>query len=236
MPQPPLISVRGEAVLEVWPEIARIEISIAAAGPDRAGTLKLLRERAAAVEKILASFPTAIDQSEATGMRIGPHLIGPQLISRVPRERASGYHGAIHHVVAVTGFDQLGELMAQLTDQDLTEVGGPWWELRPGSPVFREARAAAARDAVRRARDYASALGSELTGLVELADARLQPEARSQAEQRGGIAAARLPQRTRAEVPEDPAFDLTPARQTVRATVEARFTISPPDLAVVETG
>jgi len=29
-------------------------------------------------------------------------------------------------------------------------------------------------------------------------------------------------------------FDLAPVRQTVRATVEARFTISEPDLAAVD--
>jgi uncharacterized protein YggE len=229
MPQHPLVSVRGEAVLEVEPEVARIDVSVAATGADRPGTVQLLRERAAAVDKILASFPDAIDKSETTGMRIGPQLSG-----RAPRERESGYHGAVHHVIAVTGFDQLGELMAQLADQDLTEVGGPWWELRSDSPVYRDARMAAVRDAVRRARDYASALGSELAGLVELADARLASEARGQAEPRGGIAASRLPQRSPAAALPEPSFDLTPARQTVRATVEARFTISQPDLAAVQ--
>jgi uncharacterized protein YggE len=229
MPQNPLLSVRGEAVLEVEPEIARIEVSVAARGADRVSTLKLLRERAAAVDKILASFPDAIEKSETSGIRIGP-----QLSHQASRERVAGYHGAIHQVIAVTGFDQLGELMAQLADQDLTEVGGPWWELRPDSPVYREARAAAARDSVRRARDYASALGSDLAGLVELADARLLAEARAAAEPRAGIAAARLPQRAPAVIPEELGFDLTPARQTVRATVEARFTISPPDLAAVQ--
>jgi uncharacterized protein YggE len=229
MPQLPLLAVRGEIVLDVEPEIARIEVSVAATGADRAGTLQLLRERAAAVEKILASFPDAIDKSETSGVRIGP-----QLSSRAPRERVSGYHGAIHHAITVTGFDRLGELMAQLADQDLTEVGGPWWELRPGSQVYRDARVAAARDAVRRARDYATALGSELAGLVELADARLLSEARGHAESRAATA-PRLPQRASLAVADEPAFDLTPARQTVRATVEARFTISQPDLAGVAT-
>ena len=232
MPQHPLVSVRGEAVLEVEPEVARIDVSVAATGADRPGTVQLLRERAAAVDKILASFPDAIDKSETTGMRVGPQLGG-----RAPREQESGYHGAVHHVIAVTSFDQLGELMAQLADQDLTEVGGPWWELRSDSPVYRDARMAAVRDAVRRARDYACALGSELAGLVELADARLASEARGQAEPRGGIAAAgRLPQRSPAATMPEPSFGLTPARQTVRAAVEARFTISQPDLAAVLAG
>lgn len=230
MQHQPLLSVRGEVVREVEPEIARIEVSVAATGSDRAGMLLLLRERVAAVEKILASFPEAIDKSETSGMRVGP-----QLASRAPRDGASGYHGAIHYAVTVTGFDRLGELMAQLADQELTEVGGPWWELRPDSTVYRDVRVAAAQDSVRRARDYASALGSDLTGLVELTDARLLSEARGQAEPRSIASAGRLPQRNRAAASEEAAFDLTPARQTIRATVEARFTISQPDLAGVGT-
>jgi uncharacterized protein len=230
MSQLPLVAVRGEVVLEVEPEIARIEVSVAATGADRAETLQLLRERAAAVDKILASFPDTIDKSQNSGVRIGP-----QLVRAAPRERVSGYHGAIHHAITVTGFDRLGELMGQLADQDLTEVGGPWWELRPGSPVYREARVAAARDAVCRARDYATAFGSELAGLVELADARLLSEPRGQSEPRAVVPAARLPQRAPAVATAESAFDLTPARQTVRATVEAKFTISQPDLAGVPT-
>jgi uncharacterized protein YggE len=225
----PVLAVRGEAVVEVEPEIARIEVSVAARDTDRARTLQLLAERTAAVEKVLKSFPDDIEKSESSAIRISP-----QLTSRAARERDSGYLGAMHHAIIVTGFDRLGELMAQLADEELTEVGGPWWELRPGSPVYRDARVAAARDAVRRARDYAGALGSELTGLVELADARLLSEIRGQAEPTANFP-ARLPQRTRAVVPEELAIDLTPARQTVRATVEARFTISKPDLASVDT-
>jgi uncharacterized protein YggE len=226
MPSDPLLSVRGEAVLEVEPEIARVEVSVAAVGADRADTLRQLRERVAAVEKILNSFPGAIDRTEVSGARVGPRL------GRGQRDGDGGYHGAVHHVLTVSGFDQLGELMAQLSDQDLTEVGGPWWELRPDSPVHRAARVAATRDAVRRGRDYAAALGSDLAGLVELADTRMLAEPRGQAEPRAGIAAARLPQRSRSGVPE-PAFELVPARQLVRASVEARFTITEPDLAAL---
>jgi uncharacterized protein YggE len=123
--------------------------------------------------------------------------------------------------------------MVQLADQELTEVGGPWWELRPGSPVYRDARAAAARDAVRRARDYAGALGSKLVGMVDMVDTRLMAETRGQGEQGAGFP-ARLPQRTRAAPPKE--FDLAPVKQAVRAAVEARFTISQPDLAAVDDG
>jgi uncharacterized protein YggE len=228
MPQQPMLAVQGEAVLEVDPEIARIEVSVAAVDRDRAKTLQLLNDRAVAVDKVLASFPDVIEKTETSGVRVSPQLAG-----RVARDRISGYHGAVYHAITISGFDRLGELMAQLADLDQAEVGGPWWELRPGGRVYGRVRVAAVKDAVRRARDYAEALGSDLTGLVELADARLLSASRGQTEAQV-MSPARLPHRVRAAAPEEFSFDLVPAKQVVRATVEARFTIGEPDLAAVD--
>lgn len=228
MPQAPTLAVRGEAVLEVPPEVARIDVSVAAGEKDEATTVRLLSERAAAVDKILASFPDAIEKTDTSGVRVSPRVA-----SSTMRPGEAGYRGAVYHAILVTGFDRLGELMAELAEQEQTEVGGPWWELRPGSPVYGRVRVAAVRDAVRRARDYSAAVGSELTGLVELADARLLSDFRGQPES-VTHPSARLPHRVRAAAPGEFA-DLVPAKQVVRATVEARFTIAPPDLAQVTT-
>jgi len=229
MQEQPMIAVRGEIVLEVEPEIARLEVSIVARDTKRARAMQLLADRASAVEKILASFPDVIEMIETPGSRVSPQL------SNRPPDRVAGYLGVLRQNIAVTGFDRIGELMAQLAGQEHAEVGGPWWELRPDSPVYRQARVAATGDAVRRARDYASALGSDLLSLVELADARLLSDGAGQGEH-GPRLAARLPQRTRVAAPEEFAFDLAPVKQTVRATVEARFRISQPDLGAVAAG
>jgi uncharacterized protein len=230
MAQHPVLAVKGEAVVEVAPEIARIEVSVAAVDSHQAKTLQMLNERAAAVDKVLASFSDVIEKTETSGFRVSP-----QLSRRIGRGQASSYHGAVYHVVTVAGFDRLGELMARLAEQDQIEVGGPWWELRPGSPAYGQVRVMAVRDAVRRARDYAAALGSELVTLIELADARLLSDSRGQPELKAQLAAG-LPHRVRAAVPEEFSIDLVPEKQVVRATVEARFTMGEPDLASVETG
>jgi uncharacterized protein len=230
MAQHPVLAVRGEAVLEVDPEIARIEVSVGAVGSHQAKTLQLLNERAAAVEKVLASFSDVIEKAETSGFRVSP-----QLTRRVGRGQAPNYHGAVYHVITVADFDRLGELMARLAEQDEIEVGGPWWELRPGSSVYGQVRIMAVRDAVRRARDYAAALGSELASLLELADARLLSDSRGQPELKAHLAAG-LPHRVRAAAPEEFSIDLVPEKQVVRATVEARVTISEPDLAAVDVG
>jgi uncharacterized protein YggE len=230
MQEQPLIAVRGEIVLEVEPEIARLEVSTVARDADRARAMQLLDDRNATVDKILASFPDVIDRVENSGLRVSPQLSNSKAPSQV-----EAYRGVVRQTIAVTGFDRIGELMTQLAGQEMTDVGGPWWELRPGSPVYRQARVAAVADAVRRARDYAGALGSELLGLVELADARLLSDGAAQGEHIPRFT-SRLPQRTRVASPEEFTFDLTPAKQTVRATVEARFRISNPDLAEVGAG
>ena len=52
MPEQPLISVRGEAVVKVEPEIARLEVSVVSRDADRAAALHLLEER---VETVLST-------------------------------------------------------------------------------------------------------------------------------------------------------------------------------------
>jgi uncharacterized protein len=235
MSQAPLVAVRGEAVLEVPAEVARIDVSVAASERDEATTLQLLNERAVAVDKILAGFPDAIERTESSGVRVTPRLPSRVTNASDAGYHSAGYHGAVYHAITVTRFDRLGDLMAQLADQDQIELGGPWWELRAASPVYHQVRVAAVRDAVRRARDYAAALGTELAGLVELADARLLTDSRGQADALTPPS-SRLPHRVRAAAPEEFGFDLVPAKQVVRASVEARFTLIQPDLALVDAG
>ncbi len=222
----PVVAVRGEISHEVEPEIARIEVSVAATALVRSDARRMLTERGAIVDRILGEFAEVIEKTESSGPRLNP-----QLPARPGNEQPAGYHGVIHYAVTVTGFERLGELMAELSKPEMTEVGGPWWNLRPDSPVYREARIAAVSDAIQRARDYAAAVGSQLAGLIELADAHLLSEARSPAEPRPlSASSARLPHRPRATPQDEPVFDLSPARQQVRATIEARFVISEPDL------
>jgi hypothetical protein len=76
-------------------------------------------------------------------------------------------------------------------------------------------------------------LGSEVTRLVELADSELLSDA-------GGAVpmalagSTRSLRRAQAVGPEELTIDLEPAKQVVRAAVEARFRISEPNLATLE--
>ncbi|MHC3468679.1 SIMPL domain-containing protein [Streptomyces sp. 7R007] len=221
-PEAPRIAVRGEARLEVDPEIARIGVTVASRGKDRRTALDDLTRRNAAVLDLVKSYGEAVEHLET-----GAFSISPELRERGRGERIHAYHGRVHLTAELTDFTALGELTTRLADLDLTRVDGPWWALRPDSPAHRQARQQAVREAVQRAREYAEALGTTLAALVELADIGAE-NARPLAPAAPG---ARM--RSMAAGAEDTAaapLDLEPQRQRVYAQVNARFTMRPPTL------
>ncbi|GAA3757433.1 hypothetical protein GCM10022225_48360 [Plantactinospora mayteni] len=210
--------VRGEVVREVPPEIARFSVTVAARDKNRPAALSRLAERSEAVRALVDGYGDAIDRRETGDLWVRPEL-------KRSGEKVTGYAGSATTIVTVTDFGILGELMLRLADQDQTTVAGPWWELRPNSPVHREARQAAVAEAITRAREYADALGAEVTALLHLSDAGLtaqQPMMMTRAAHTMGYRAA-------GGAP--PELELDPQVQTVQATIEAGFAISPPRLA-----
>ncbi|MCI3270451.1 SIMPL domain-containing protein [Streptomyces cylindrosporus] len=221
-PDAPRIAVRGEARLEVDPEIARIGITVASRGKDRRAALDDLTRRNTTALDLVKSYGDVVERLET-----GAFSISPELKDKGRGERVHAYHGRVHITAELTDFTTLGELTTRLADLDLTRVDGPWWALRPDSPAHRQARQQAVKEAVQRAREYAEALGTSLAALVELADigaenAQPYPPApgRMRSMAYGGAA-------------EDTAaapLDLEPQRQHVYAAVNARFTMAPPTL------
>nr|MDT0661695.1 SIMPL domain-containing protein [Micromonospora sp. DSM 115978] len=211
----PIVAVRGEVIREVPPEIARFSVTVTARHGDRRTTLARLAERSETIRGLLDGYGEAIERRDTSALSVRPELKGS-------RERVAAYHGSVTTSVTVADFDVLGELMLRLADQDQTSVSGPWWALRPGSPVHRDARRDAIAEAVGRAREYAGALGARVTALVELADTGVaaQPVTMTRMSYALGARDAGQP----------PELDLDPQPQTVHASVEARFTISEPEL------
>lgn len=213
-----LLSVRGEATLEIPPEIVQLVITFAARDRNRARVLERLSKRNEQCLALLKSYGDAVERIETSNVAVHPEL---RCLS--PKEKLRAYQGVVRVKVTITGFEVLGDLIAHVSDQDMTALEGPWWKLRHDSPVHRRVRQDAARDAVVRAREYAEAVGARLLGLIELADEGLTTEA---------PAAHAIPTgnraRARNQVSEPAPIDIEPQAQVVRARVEARFTISAP--------
>ncbi|CAM5624679.1 SIMPL domain-containing protein [Streptomyces aurantiogriseus] len=221
-PDAPLLAVRGETTLEVDPEIARLGITVTARGRDRRTTLDDLTRRNATVLDLVKSYGDAVEN-----LSTGAVSITPELTHRGRGEHVRTYHGNVHLTADLTDFTALGELTTRLADLDLTRVDGPWWELRPDSPVHRQARRQAVRAAVQRAHEYAEALGATVAALLELTDTGTQgPRPRAAFDRRAvrmSVAAAETE-----AAPE--ALDLEPRRLRVQAEVSAVFTMVPPRL------
>jgi uncharacterized protein len=217
MEQAPVISVRGEAWLEVDPEIAVVTVTVQARDRDRRAVLDRLAGRNREVLDLLRTYGDAVEKLES-----GPVSAYPEVKQK---ERSARYVGQARVQATVRDFTVLGDLVAKLADLDMVSVAGPWWSLRPDSPVRRQARIAAARDATQRAQEYAAAFGGRLGELLEAADTGLlsgPDRAVAAAPSRAMLA------RGRVVSDEPPQLDLEPVRQSVTANVDARFTMLPP--------
>ncbi|MFE2932456.1 SIMPL domain-containing protein [Streptomyces sp. NPDC059278] len=222
-PEHPRVAVRGEARLEVDPETARIGITVTARGKNRRNALEDLTRRNDHVLELARSYGQAVEKLET-----GAFSITPELTQKGRNEQIHAYHGRVHITAVLNDFTALGEFTTRIADLEMTRVNGPWWGLRPDSPAHATARRQAVHEAVQRAREYAEALGAQLTALVELADLGAEntapPVPAAPGAMRGRAAFA-------GAAPEPaPALDLEPQRQTVYAQVNARFIMSPPKL------
>ncbi|MEU8948505.1 SIMPL domain-containing protein [Streptomyces sp. NPDC048489] len=221
-PAAPRIAVRGEAHLEVDPEIARIGVTLTARGTDRRTALTDLTHRNTTALDLIKSYGEAV-----THIETGAYSISPELTRHGRAERIRAYHGRVHITAELTDFTALGELTTRLADLDLTRIDGPWWDLRPDSPAHRQARRQAVHEAVQRAREYAEALGTTLAALVELADIGAENTPPHLTAPAGALRSRPFA----GGAPEEaPALDLEPQRQHVHAQVNARFTMNPPRL------
>jgi uncharacterized protein YggE len=219
----PLLSVRGEATLEVPPEIVQLTITVTARDPKRERTLEMLAKRNAECGELLKGYGEGVERYETSGL-----AVYPELRPSGRREQVKAYRGTVRIDVTVVDFAIVGDLVSHAADGDMTTVAGPWWRLRHDSQVHRRVRQDAARDAIVRAREYAEAVGGHLTGLVELADVGLTTEGRPQAMFAAPAPVAGMA-RSAAAAYEPPPIDLEPQVQVVHARVEARFTMSPPE-------
>ncbi|MCZ4121223.1 SIMPL domain-containing protein [Streptomyces sp. H39-S7] len=220
----PRVGVRGEATIECEPELARISVTVRSRGTDRRHTLDDLTRRNTQALDLIKGYGEAVEKLETGTIGLTPELRDK---GRDRGEKIRAYHGVVRIGATLTDFTALGELATRLADLELTSVDGPWWSLRPQSPVYREARQQAVRDAVQRGREYAEALGSTLTALIELADdgvhqaAPYQQQAFAMSARAGGYSV---------DTASPPSLDLEPERQNVHAQVTAHFTMTPPVL------
>ncbi|MCL2584535.1 MAG: SIMPL domain-containing protein [Streptosporangiales bacterium] len=225
MTQQTVISVRGQSRIEAEPEIARLTVTMQARHADRQTVVERLAARNKQVLDLVKEYGEAIEKVES-----GAASIRPDIRPKEKTERVRSYQGRATALVKIRDFTVLGELMTRLPDSELVTVDGPWWSLRPDSQVYRQARIDAAKEAMRRAGDYAQAFGGELGGLIEAADTGLLTDQSSERSTfyaaRGAAVGGAAPGGAWGGEPDSMEFE--PATQVVTAQVEARFEMIQP--------
>lgn len=211
-----ILRVRAEAEVEAAPDIVIFSICVSARARDRREALGNLTQRNDEFLAMVRSFGEAIEKLQTSAVSVYPEL------RRGREEKVRWYRGKVRTQVTIADLPVAGELLGRVSDLELCSVDGPWWRLRARSPVYQEARSAAARAAMARAAEYAEAVGGRVTGLLELTDTGMSDSRRPLA---FSAAAPRLP---RQPDDEPPVLDLEPESQVVRASVEARFTMTQP--------
>jgi uncharacterized protein YggE len=217
-----LVAVRGEAMLDVEPEIATVIVKVESQDKDRVRALAALDSRHRGLLAGCEEYRAAIEAVDSGGVHVQPQFKDERI-----RGKVTGHLAMRSVTLRVTEFSVLGELLGRVAGDEAHRVDGPYWSLRPDSPVILRARTDAVHDAVRRAREYARAIGGTITGVREIADIGL-----------GGAGAFAMPAPTAgivhgARSMELVEFDVTPVPQTVHGVVEARFTMTGADLSVV---
>jgi uncharacterized protein YggE len=212
----PQVVVRGEAVLVVDPEIAELGVTVTGSARDRQSALERCRARQDDVTAVVTAAGEAVETVETTGLSVHPE---------VRDRRGDGDQVAsVHTRLTVGRLDEVGDLVVALGRLDDVAVSGPWWRLRPDSPAIEQARLAAVRDAVHRARQYAAAFGAQLTALLEVSDIGLSGG--------GGLRVASAVAEMAPFGDGELRLDVAPARQEVHGAVEVRFAMSAPDQEV----
>lgn len=219
----PIVTVRGTAELEVPPELARVSVMVFVRARGREQAEARLVELSAAIGRVLDPMGDALRKHAASGVWVYPVLRSRRNTS------PDRFEGRRSWTIEVTDFAVLPRLLADLVVGDEVTIGGPYWQLESDSEVYQQARLAAVKDAVKRATAYAEAFGASIDSLVEVSDTGLM-----------GQGAPEMPMFARSAAPAGSMersaieeIDLEPVTQTVRGGIEARFTMTRPDLGAL---
>jgi uncharacterized protein YggE len=219
---PIVVSVRGEANVEADPELCEFAVTISVRDKDRRTALEQLTKRnKELLDQVKGDYGDALEKLETGRFAVYPEWRNKR------SDKVGPYQGSVRVRIVVKDFTVLGEMVTRLADAVGRAIDGPFWSLRRDSEVYRTARSEAVGEAVRRAREYADALGSQLTALLELADTGLSTGGAPAPQGRAMYAMAAAAPGMAADEGA-PALDLEPTRQNVYAAVEARFSATQP--------
>jgi len=137
----PIVTVRGEAQLEVPPDRATVSVTTQASAETAERVRAQLADASVRLTDLLADFAHGVVETSTTGLHVAP------VFHRRTPTRITGYSGTFSTQVVVGDFEVLSPLVLALAQLPAVQVDGPWWSLSQDHPGPRDARIAAIVDA-----------------------------------------------------------------------------------------
>lgn len=209
------IIVRGYGEARSMPDRAIVHVTIESKSRSRKAAYANAAEISAEVDRVVENRRDTIARETATGM-----VVQPTTKWEKGENIRTGWMAVRTSSLEVVGFDQLGELTAELATAGAA-ISGPRWELGPNNLAYREARRSASEDARHRAEDYASALGLGVDGVSWISEPGLRLSGDFGEPTR--MRAAAMPSMAPSE--DEEIIEVTPQEITAAATVEVAFKI-----------
>jgi uncharacterized protein YggE len=201
------------------PDRALVHVTIQRESPSRDTAYARAARTSGEVDRVVENRRNALAKVTAASLVVRPTTKweGGEYV-------VTGWVAARTSILDVVGFDQLGELIAELATAGAI-IAGPRWELDPDNVAHRAARRSASLDARRRADDYAEALGLDVEEVSWISEPGLRLPGSIDGSTTAIGAAARL---MSSSAPDEEIIDITPAEITATATVEVAFKIQGP--------
>lgn len=212
------IVVKGEGEASCLPDRAVVGVTVDAQSPTRDAAYQEAAASAKQVDDVIESHRGVLGRVTTAAL-----VVQPTTRWKKGEWSHTGWRARRSTQLEVHGFDQLGELIAELTGAGAA-ISGPRWEIDASNPVHRDTRRAAAEDARRRAEDYAAALGLELGGVAWITEPGLRGSPGADRSIRTLAAMSPAPPGADAEE----VIDVAPEELTISATVEVGFSLPGP--------
>lgn len=212
-----LIVVRGTASRTRPADRGALTITARVRQPTPAETERALAQLASDADAVVAQFASVISARSTDRLSIRPNSYWHPESGRTV---VDGYIGERGLRITVSDTEQVGTLLRALYDATRVEVSGPEWELADENPVYGQVREAAARDARRRAEQYAAGLGLSVGGVAHVSEPGLRSEPPGPVRQFARAA-------DQAELAAEPTVDIGTAEIRVTASVDVGFRIEP---------
>ena len=223
-----LLSVRGEARKVVSPDYATVAASVVSSAGSKETAVRAAAE---ALKSLTADLETRGGTALDAGTERRPLTWSAQSVTTLEErahddrtgrhERTGNFTAAVTITVTVRDFELLDSLGALLAAHEKVSVHQVTWDVDWDNPAWPEVRADAIQAAIRKGRDYASALGGSLRSVEHIADAGLLDGDSAQYRPARAVAFGRAAHATAGDF-DAPSLD--PVPQELTAIIEARLT------------